>query len=182
MPRIHRICFFLCLTVVVVAGCATAVPVRDLGPDSPELDRLRAMGARHPATFVTTADSTYRFVGVGVSGGRLTLHAHADSLTVSLDAVRSIEFSDPARGALEGVGAGVLVAGVAGLLGAALSAAEPAGSESRTDRGLLVGAAVGVFTIPIGFVIGIGGGHRTWFQFPGCSECGRSSGPGASRR
>lgn len=149
----------------LLSGCVTTLPMSATpGPDDPGV-RYLADRAEGRAGRVDVGDSTFIASRLRVDPVRRELSLYrfpGDSLAVPLNRLRSVEIRDFARGTLEGVGAGLLLAAAVGLTAAALSDGE--GERSRAQQGLHVGGITAVFALPVGFVVGFGGGHTTRIQ------------------
>ena len=154
----------LALTLVFTSSCVTRIPLStEPTPDDPGVLYLGEDGTR--VGWVSAGDSTVLAEGLRVDPLRRELAMRlfpGDSVVLPLDRVREIEFRQPGRGALEGLGAAALVATVAGLAAALLSDGE--GERTRAEQGVRVGAITAVFAVPVGFVIGLGAGHTTFIQ------------------
>ena len=144
--------------MIGTAGCSTTMELAapPVGT-SPARTVIVEEGPKRPARLETT-DSvrTVRQLEVTPSGFRFeTPWGTTDSL--AYEEVSRVEFRSAGKGALEGLGIGLLAGVVAG---AALGVAYP--DDWSTGDAIVVGiVVVGIFSVPLGTLIGAGFGHRT---------------------
>ena len=149
----------LCLLLPLVAGGCTRTHELALppAPDARALEVIEREGRRGPAQ-VTTAEGVVTAERIAVAAPQLTLQTgEGPPYAVPLADVRRIEFRSARRGALEGMGLG-LVAGLAA--GAILGLSTDSWLPGNAD------VAVGMWwaslvAVPAGFVVGVVRGHRT---------------------
>lgn len=148
-----------------VGGCATTLPLSVAPPPDGAVVRFLDHRAEGRTGCVAMEDSVFLASGIRLDpvGMEVSFRSFSgDSVAVPVRRIRTMEFTNPARGVLEGFGAAALTALAVGGIAAAVDDGQ--GERSRGQQALRAGGIAAVFVLPVGFVIGIGGGHRTVIQ------------------
>lgn len=160
----------LCAALVLVLTPAGCVTTRTLSlspePDPESVSFINGHPEMHALGWVATRRDTVRAMEMEIVGDRLVVETPEVEKPVAyrLDDVLEIGLLDRKGGFLRSMGAGVGIAAGAGLLGALLASPDGPDDRSRTATGLHVGGITAVFTLPVSFVVGVGGAHVIRFQ------------------